>query len=132
VTRSRTDRNLPCIEPSITALGVVPFRMKLRIVIADDNLAFCSSFASLLQNEFDIVAALTDGGLALEAIRSLRPDVAVLDLKMPALDGIQLTKRLKRESHRPAVVIALSKMTRNLSRLRNTLERWAMSSRHSS
>jgi len=79
--------------------------MKLRIVIADDNLAFLQQFASLLQNEFDIVAALTDGGLALEAIRSLGPDVAVLDLKMPVLDGIQLTKRLKRDSHRPAIVI---------------------------
>jgi len=44
-------------------------------------------------------------GFGTRAIRSLRPDVAVLDLKMPALDGIQLTKRLKRESHRPAIVI---------------------------
>ena len=79
--------------------------MKLRIVIADDNLEFLRQFASLLQNEFDIVAALGDGGLALEAIRSLRPDVAVLDLRMPVLDGIQLAKRLKEESHCPAVVI---------------------------
>jgi DNA-binding NarL/FixJ family response regulator len=79
--------------------------MKLRIVIADDSLLFLRQFASLLQNEFDIVAALTDGGLALEAIRSLRPDLAVLDLRMPDLDGIQLTKRLKEESHSPAVVI---------------------------
>jgi DNA-binding NarL/FixJ family response regulator len=79
--------------------------MKLRIVIADDNLEFLRQFASLLQNEFDIVAALGDGGLALEAIRSLRPDVAVLDLRMPVLDGIQLTKRLQDESHSPAVVI---------------------------
>jgi DNA-binding NarL/FixJ family response regulator len=79
--------------------------MKPRIVIADDNLAFLRQFASLLQNEFDIVAAIADGGLALEAIRSLRPDVAVLDLKMPVLDGIQVTKRLKEESHCPGVVI---------------------------
>jgi two-component system response regulator DegU len=79
--------------------------MKKRIVIADDNLAFLRQIASLLQNEFDVVAALPDGGLALEAIRSLRPDVAVLDLRMPVLDGIQLTKRVKEEFDSPAVVI---------------------------
>jgi DNA-binding NarL/FixJ family response regulator len=79
--------------------------MKPRIVIADDNLQFLRHFASLLQNEFDIVAAVPDGGLALEAIRSLRPDVAVLDLRMPVLDGIGLTKKLQEESHCPAVVI---------------------------
>jgi DNA-binding NarL/FixJ family response regulator len=79
--------------------------MKLRIVIADDNLGVLLQFASILQNEFDVVAAVPDGGLALEAIRSLRPDVAVLDLRMPVLDGIQLAKRLKEESHCPAVVI---------------------------
>lgn len=79
--------------------------MKLRIVIADDNPAVLRQYAFLLGNEFDIVATAPDGALALEAIRCFQPDVAVLDIGMPVLGGIELTKILQRESHRPAVVI---------------------------
>jgi len=79
--------------------------VKLRILIADDNPAVLRQFVSLLGKEFDIVATAFDGGSALEAIRRFKPDVAVLDLRMPVLDGIELTRALQKEPHCPAVVI---------------------------
>jgi DNA-binding NarL/FixJ family response regulator len=79
--------------------------MKLRIVIADDNPAVLRQLVFLLGNEFEIVATVPDGALALEAIRCFRPDVVVLDIKMPVLGGIELTKILQKESDPPAVVI---------------------------
>lgn len=79
--------------------------MKLKILIADDNPAVLRQFVSLLGKEFDIVATAFDGGSALEAIRHFKPDVAVLDIRMPVLDGIELTRALQQEPHRPAVVI---------------------------
>jgi DNA-binding NarL/FixJ family response regulator len=79
--------------------------VKLRIVIADDNPAVLRQYVLLLGDEFDIVASAPDGALALEAIRCFRPDVALLDIAMPVLGGIELTKILQRESYRPAVVI---------------------------
>ena len=79
--------------------------MKLRILLADDNPAVLRQFVSLLGKEFDIVATAFDGGSALEAIRRFKPDVAVLDIRMPVLDGIELTRALQKEPHIPAVVI---------------------------
>jgi DNA-binding NarL/FixJ family response regulator len=79
--------------------------MKPRIVIADDNAAVLRQFVSILRSDFDIVAAAADGGSALEAIHHFHPDVVVLDIRMPVLDGIELTKILKKESNSPAVVI---------------------------
>ena len=93
-----------CLGVSATRFAILP-SVKLRIVIADDNPAVLRQYVFLLGNEFDIVATAPDGALALEAIRCFQPDVAVLDIAMPVLCGIELTKILQREPYRPAVVI---------------------------
>jgi DNA-binding NarL/FixJ family response regulator len=79
--------------------------MKLRVAVADDNADFLNKFISVLETEFDVVATATDGNSALESIRSCAPDVAVLDLEMPGLDGIEVTRELSKHNPRPAVVI---------------------------
>jgi DNA-binding NarL/FixJ family response regulator len=79
--------------------------MKLRIAVADDNADFLSEFISVLETEFDVVATATDGKSALEIIRSCSPDVVVLDIEMPGLNGIEVTKELSKTGPRPAVVI---------------------------
>jgi DNA-binding NarL/FixJ family response regulator len=60
---------------------------------------------ALLMTEFDVVATAADGQSALELIRLHRPDVAVLDLEMPLLSGIAVTKELATCPNRTAVVI---------------------------
>jgi two-component system response regulator DegU len=79
--------------------------MRLRIVVADDNAAFLREFTRLLGTEFDVVATAADGKSALECIRRCQPDVVVLDLEMPGLNGIQITRELYDHPPSPAVVI---------------------------
>ena len=79
--------------------------MALRVVIADDEPKVLRELASVLSSEFQIVAKASDGNLALDCIREYRPDVAVLDLRMPGLNGLEVTRRMTDWPSRPAVVI---------------------------
>ncbi len=79
--------------------------MKLQVVVADDNVEFLRKFISVLGTEFHVVGTAADGKSALECIRRCRPDVVVLDLEMPVLNGIDITKELMKHPPRPAVVI---------------------------
>lgn len=79
--------------------------MKLKIVVVDDYPVVLSQLVSLLETEFEVVATAENGLLAFESIRLLTPDVVVADLAMPILNGVELTKELKKLSSYPAVVI---------------------------
>jgi len=79
--------------------------MKLSIVVADDNKAFLVKILSVVASEFEVVATAGDGRSALERIRLWRPNVAVLDLEMPGLNGIEVTRELTKDPSSPAVVI---------------------------
>jgi len=74
-----------------------------RIVVAEDNPAFLQKLISLLAVEFDVVGAAGDGKSALDLIRRHQPEVVVLDLCMPILNGIEVTREVAKYS--PPVVI---------------------------
>lgn len=78
--------------------------MKLRVIVADDNPGMLEQIASLLRTEFDVITA-TDGYSAREAIHRYKPDVAVLDVVMAQINGIELTKELCTNGHSTQVVI---------------------------
>jgi DNA-binding NarL/FixJ family response regulator len=78
---------------------------KLRIIVADDNPAFLRELTSLLAAEFDVVATALDGKSALDLIRRYKPDLVVLDLAMPVLNGIEVSRELAKSSSSPPVVI---------------------------
>jgi DNA-binding NarL/FixJ family response regulator len=81
---------------------------KLRVVVADDNPAFLQKLTSLLSEAFEIVGTAGDGKSALDAIRRCKPDVVVLDLAMPMLNGIEVTKELtKSPQHLPVVICSV-------------------------
>jgi DNA-binding NarL/FixJ family response regulator len=73
--------------------------------VADDNPAFLREVTSLLAAEFEVVATATDGNSALDLIRRYKPDLVVLDLGMPALNGIEVSRELAKSSSSPPVVI---------------------------
>jgi two-component system nitrate/nitrite response regulator NarL len=79
--------------------------MKLKVVVADDNPAVLRRHVSLLEAEFDVVSTAENGQLALECIRRYKPEIVVLDLGMPLLNGIEVTRELKKLGPNPAVVI---------------------------
>jgi DNA-binding NarL/FixJ family response regulator len=72
----------------------VPVR-RIRLVIADDHIAILEAVNRLLASDFDIIATANGGFNALEAITTLHPDCAVLDISMHDFSGIEVAKRLK-------------------------------------
>lgn len=68
----------------------------IRVVIADDHPAFRAGLKVLLQDSgLDVVAEAADGLAAVDAVVATRPDVALLDLQMPGLTGVEVTRRLQ-------------------------------------
>ncbi|WP_248960037.1 response regulator [Sphaerisporangium perillae] len=68
----------------------------VRIVVADDHPVVRTGFAELLdtQPDFEVVATASDGAEAVRVCRELSPDVVLMDVRMPVMDGIEATRRL--------------------------------------
>jgi DNA-binding NarL/FixJ family response regulator len=82
-------------------------RDTIRIVIADDHRAFAEALAATMRMEVDlsVVAIVHDGESAIEVALDKDPDVVLMDLAMPGVDGIAATRRIKQVSPDTRVVI---------------------------
>ncbi len=80
---------------------------KIRVIIADDHIVLREGTRELLQKESDleVVGEAGDGEEAVELVRKLKPDVAIVDIAMPKLNGIEATKQIKAISPSTAVLI---------------------------
>ncbi|MFJ7065219.1 response regulator [Streptomyces sp. NPDC101115] len=74
--------------------------MTIRVVVADDQELVRSGFALILdvQEDIEVVAEAGDGAAALEAVRRHAPDVALLDIRMPRMDGIEACRAISAAS----------------------------------
>lgn len=79
----------------------------IRVIIADDQTLIRESLAVLIDIEPDIevVGQAPDGASAVKLTQQLRPDVVVMDIRMPILDGLEATRRLMAESVPPRILI---------------------------
>jgi CheY-like chemotaxis protein len=95
-------------------------RPRVKILVVDDNVDSAQSLCWLLEaGGFDARAAF-DGPAALEKAASFRPEIVLLDLGLPRLDGFEVAARLRADpSTRPAVLIALSGYSRDEDRNRS-------------
>ena len=77
-----------------------------RIVVADDHENTRAAIASLLASDFDVVSTVADGQAAVEAVDALRPDVVVLDISMPRLNGLEAATMIRHFPYAPWIVFA--------------------------
>ncbi|MFJ2741299.1 response regulator [Streptomyces sp. NPDC087440] len=81
--------------------------MTIRVVVADDQELVRSGFAMILdaQPDIEVVAEAGDGAAAVEAVRRLAPDVALLDIRMPRTDGIEACRTITSEGTTRTVML---------------------------
>ena len=79
----------------------------VRVLIADDHRLFAEALEAVLSSEarIEVVGRASDGGEAVELARRLQPDLVVLDISMPVLDGFEAAAELERLEHAPAVLM---------------------------
>ena len=78
---------------------------RVKILLADDHLLVAEALKSLLMPLYDVVGTVSDGMALLEAAGTLRPDVVVIDIGMPQLNGIDATRQIKRMLPRAKIII---------------------------
>jgi DNA-binding NarL/FixJ family response regulator len=81
--------------------------MAIRVLVADDHALFRAGIRKLLQSftGVEVVAEAADGQEALRLTATHRPDVLLMDIAMPSLNGVEAAARLSREGPRPRIII---------------------------
>ena len=87
-----------------------------RVVIADDHPGILNEITALLRPEFNVVATANDGVSALDCIRRLDPDIVLLDLYMPGMNGLEVVRTLTRTAVRAFAVIMSGADDRELAK----------------
>ena len=82
-------------------------KAKIRIVVADDHPIFRDGLCKLLalEEDFEVVAQAQDGRQVLEVLQQFEPDILLLDLKMPGLDGLATLQRLQAVKNKTRVIV---------------------------
>ncbi len=79
---------------------------KLRVLIADDDPIIRLDLKQMLENlEYEVVAEAGDGQQAVAAAREANPDICILDVKMPVMDGIEAVSIITEESIAPTILL---------------------------
>ena len=79
-----------------------------RVLLADDHALILGAFEKLLAPHCEIVGTVTDGRALIEAVQKLKPDVVVVDIAMPLLNGLDAARHIKKE--RPSTKIVFVTM----------------------
>jgi DNA-binding NarL/FixJ family response regulator len=82
----------------------------IRLLIVDDHPGFRKTARALLEADgFDVVGEAFDGESALAAARAMKPELILLDIQLPDMDGFDVAERLRADGHPPAIVLTSSR-----------------------
>jgi two-component system, NarL family, nitrate/nitrite response regulator NarL len=95
--------------------GGAATKPKIRIVVADDHPIFRDGLCRLLalEEDFEVVAQASDGRQVLEILQQVEPDILLLDLKMPGLDGLATLQRLQAARNKTRVIVLTASDDKN-------------------
>jgi DNA-binding NarL/FixJ family response regulator len=93
---------------------------RVKILLADDHTLFCNLLRELLEPEYEVVGSVSDGRELLTAAEKLRPDVVLVDIGMPSLNGLDAGRRLKEAN--PKVKLIYLTMNNNVEYAREALQ----------
>ena len=93
----------------------IPAKPKIRIVVADDHPIFRDGLCRLLalEDDFEVVAQAQDGRQVLDVLQQHEPDILLLDLKMPGLDGLATLQRLQAAKNKTRVIVLTASDDKN-------------------
>jgi DNA-binding NarL/FixJ family response regulator len=79
----------------------------IKVLVADDEALLRSAFSALIesQDDLEVVGAAADGRQAVKLVASMAPDVVVMDIRMPVMDGIEATRQITRSLAQSRVLI---------------------------
>jgi DNA-binding NarL/FixJ family response regulator len=81
-----------------------------RVLIVDDHASFRATARQLLEAEgYEVIGEAVDGAGALEAVARLRPDIVLLDVQLPDMDGFEISRRLCGNGASPKIVLTSSR-----------------------
>jgi DNA-binding NarL/FixJ family response regulator len=84
--------------------------MATTLLIVDDHRSFRDAARRVLESAgFDVVGEAADGASALAAVSQLRPEIVLLDVQLPDIDGFEVASRLTGNGHAPAIVMTSSR-----------------------
>ena len=88
----------------------MPTTVPTTVLIADDHPSFLASARAILEADgYHVVGEADDGQSALECVRALRPDILLLDVQLPDMDGFSVCAEVCTGGHMPAVVLVSSR-----------------------
>ena len=84
--------------------------MARTVLIVDDHPSFRTSARRMLETDgYQVLGEAADGASAIDAVRQLHPDVVLLDIRLPDLDGFQVAERLAANGAAPTIVLTSSR-----------------------
>ena len=118
--------HLPVVVPSVAAAApgaadaTAPTQPSLRVLVVDDNVDMAESLAMLMQADGHVVHTAHSGTGAVSAATDYRPDVVLLDIGLPEIDGFEVARRIRSDpSHHAMVLVALTGYGQDADRQRS-------------